>query len=67
MMFIWQTNQDGYIDRDEFCFCWNAWIKTVSEYFINIGLGSFMVNILINTLIIIAIYFPQEIKRLTNL
>lgn len=27
---VFDKNQDGYIDRDEFPFCWNHWIKTVS-------------------------------------
>lgn len=22
-------NEDGFIDKDEFTFCWNHWIKTV--------------------------------------
>lgn len=26
---IFDKNQDGFIDRDEFQFCWNYWIKTV--------------------------------------
>uniref|UniRef100_A0A1A9VDG0 EF-hand domain-containing protein n=1 Tax=Glossina austeni TaxID=7395 RepID=A0A1A9VDG0_GLOAU len=25
---VFDTNDDGYIDRDEFKFCWNQWIKT---------------------------------------
>lgn len=23
------VNQDGFVDREEFTFCWNHWIKTV--------------------------------------
>lgn len=30
MFAVFDKNQDGYIDRDEFQFCWNNWIKTVS-------------------------------------
>jgi hypothetical protein len=26
---VFDKNQDGYIDRDEFTFCWNSWIKTI--------------------------------------
>lgn len=29
MFIVFDKNQDGYIDRDEFQFCWNYWIKTV--------------------------------------
>lgn len=31
MFAVFDKNGDGYIDRDEFQFCWNFWIKTVSE------------------------------------
>lgn len=31
MFTIFDKNQDGFIDRDEFQFCWNHWIKTVSK------------------------------------
>lgn len=30
MFLVFDKNQDGFIDRDEFSFCWNHWIKTVS-------------------------------------
>lgn len=34
MFAIFDKNQDGFIDRDEFQFCWNHWIKTVgNSYF----------------------------------
>lgn len=26
---VFDANNDGYIDREEFIFCWNHWIKTV--------------------------------------
>ncbi|XP_055319051.1 nicotinamidase-like isoform X2 [Sitodiplosis mosellana] len=26
---VFDKNEDGYIDRDEFHFCWNHWIKTI--------------------------------------
>ncbi|KAM7364180.1 nicotinamide amidase isoform 1-T2 [Cochliomyia hominivorax] len=26
---VFDTNEDGYIDREEFKFCWNQWIKTI--------------------------------------
>ncbi|XP_070498924.1 nicotinamidase isoform X1 [Chironomus tepperi] len=29
MFAVFDKNQDGYIDRDEFTFCWNNWIKTI--------------------------------------
>lgn len=29
MFAVFDKNEDGYIDRDEFQFCWNQWIKTV--------------------------------------
>lgn len=29
MFSVFDKNQDGYIDREEFQFCWNHWIKTV--------------------------------------
>lgn len=35
MFAIFDKNQDGFIDRDEFQFCWNHWIKTVSKPEIN--------------------------------
>lgn len=25
------VNDDGFIDKDEFTFCWNHWIKTVGK------------------------------------
>lgn len=28
---VFDTNGDGFIDREEFKFCWNQWIKTVSR------------------------------------
>jgi len=28
---VFDTNGDGFIDREEFKFCWNQWIKTVSQ------------------------------------
>lgn len=28
---VFDVNGDGFIDREEFKFCWNQWIKTVSE------------------------------------
>lgn len=31
MFAIFDKNQDGFIDRDEFQFCWNHWIKTVGN------------------------------------
>lgn len=31
MFAVFDKNQDGFIDRDEFQFCWNHWIKTVSS------------------------------------
>lgn len=27
---VFDKNKDGYIDREEFVFCWNHWIKIVS-------------------------------------
>lgn len=30
MFGVFDKNADGFIDRDEFKFCWNYWIKTVS-------------------------------------
>lgn len=30
MFGVFDKNVDGFIDRDEFKFCWNYWIKTVS-------------------------------------
>lgn len=30
MFAVFDKNGDGYIDRDEFQFCWNFWIKTVN-------------------------------------
>lgn len=30
MFAVFDKNEDGYIDRDEFQFCWNNWIKTVN-------------------------------------
>lgn len=32
MFAVFDKNQDGFIDRDEFQFCWNYWIKTVSLF-----------------------------------
>lgn len=32
MFSVFDKNQDGFIDRDEFQFCWNQWIKTVSNH-----------------------------------
>ncbi|XP_063707698.1 nicotinamidase isoform X1 [Culicoides brevitarsis] len=29
MFAVFDKNEDGYIDRDEFQFCWNNWIKTI--------------------------------------
>ncbi|XP_055544956.1 uncharacterized protein LOC129730023 [Wyeomyia smithii] len=29
MFAVFDKNEDGYIDRDEFQFCWNQWIKTI--------------------------------------
>ncbi|CAO1390218.1 unnamed protein product [Diamesa hyperborea] len=29
MFAVFDKNQDGYIDRDEFTFCWNSWIKII--------------------------------------
>lgn len=31
MFAVFDKNVDGYIDREEFKFCWNYWIKTVSD------------------------------------
>lgn len=31
MFAVFDKNQDDFIDRDEFQFCWNNWIKTVSQ------------------------------------
>lgn len=31
MFGVFDKNIDGFIDRDEFKFCWNYWIKTVSD------------------------------------
>ncbi|XP_037730131.1 uncharacterized protein LOC119560647 isoform X2 [Drosophila subpulchrella] len=28
---VFDTNGDGFIDREEFKFCWNQWIKTILE------------------------------------
>uniref|UniRef100_A0A1I8M165 EF-hand domain-containing protein n=1 Tax=Musca domestica TaxID=7370 RepID=A0A1I8M165_MUSDO len=28
---VFDTNEDEFIDREEFKFCWNNWIKTVSR------------------------------------
>lgn len=30
---VFDKNEDGFIDRNEFQFCWNHWIKTVSGNF----------------------------------
>lgn len=30
---VFDKNGDGFIDREEFKFCWNQWIKTVSKAF----------------------------------
>lgn len=32
MFAVFDKNQDGFIDRVEFQFCWNHWIKTVSDH-----------------------------------
>lgn len=32
MFAVFDKNEDGYIDRDEFQFCWNNWIKTVNRF-----------------------------------
>lgn len=32
MFGVFDKNVDGFIDRDEFKFCWNYWIKTVSDW-----------------------------------
>lgn len=32
MFAVFDKNEDGYIDRDEFQFCWNNWIKTVNIF-----------------------------------
>ncbi|XP_035899450.1 uncharacterized protein LOC118506435 isoform X3 [Anopheles stephensi] len=29
MFAVFDKNEDGYIDREEFQFCWNQWIKTI--------------------------------------
>lgn len=29
MFSVFDKNQDGFIDREEFKFCWNNWIKMV--------------------------------------
>lgn len=29
MFVVFDKNHDGYIDREEFKFCWNNWIKIV--------------------------------------
>lgn len=29
MFVVFDKNLDGFIDREEFQFCWNYWIKTV--------------------------------------
>lgn len=31
---VFDKNNDGFIDRDEFQFCWSYWIKTVSLAFL---------------------------------
>lgn len=31
---VFDKNQDGFIDRNEFQFCWNHWIKTVKTKFL---------------------------------
>lgn len=28
---VFDKNNDGFIDKEEFTFCWNHWIKVVSE------------------------------------
>lgn len=28
---VFDKNSDGYVDRDEFIFCWNHWIKVVRK------------------------------------
>lgn len=28
---VFDKNKDGFIDRDEFVFCWNHWIKIVRQ------------------------------------
>ena len=30
MFQVFDKNRDGFIDREEFQFCWHNWIKTVS-------------------------------------
>lgn len=41
MFEVFDNNKDGYIDRDEFKFCWNNWIKTVSNEYTAVLLNSF--------------------------
>lgn len=31
MFTVFDKNHDGYIDREEFKFCWNNWIKMVGQ------------------------------------
>jgi len=37
MFEVFDKNGDSYIDREEFQFCWNNWIKTVSNELTNTG------------------------------
>lgn len=37
MFEVFDDNKDGYIDRDEFKFCWNNWIKSVSKTSFNVN------------------------------
>lgn len=32
---VFDKNEDGFIDKDEFAFCWNHWIKVVRKCFYN--------------------------------
>lgn len=38
---VFDVNGDGFIDREEFKFCWNQWIKTVSESCLALTLSAF--------------------------
>lgn len=37
---VFDKNRDGFIDRHEFQFCWNHWIKTVSYFAIQFQINN---------------------------
>lgn len=51
---IFDHNHDGQIDKEEFTYCWNNWIKTVSIF------------IMLNTKLILATPTPKDKMNATN-